>query len=204
MAEVTSPWEHRLCTERLCLRAPEAGDAEGLYALFADAEVMQGLGRERVPTVEDVGAIIEGMIGDWRTDGVGAFIIETASSERQVVGQAGLMIFDTRDWTPSNWVEAGRAAQPELGWALTRAYWGNGYATEAAAAIRDWAHERPNIDCLVSLISPDNVRSQRVAERLGAIPTETVTPADSKRTTVVWRHRVLSSGTRRRQLGSCA
>jgi len=149
---------------------------------------MQGLGRERLSTVEDVRAMIEGMIGGWRTDWVGAFIIETASSDRQVVGQAGLMIFDTRDWTPSNWAKAGRHAQPELGWALTRAYWGQGYATEAAAAIRDWAHERPNIDCLVSLISPDNVRSRRVAERLGAIPTETVTPADSKRKAVVWRH----------------
>jgi len=149
---------------------------------------MQGLGRERVSTVEDVRAMIEGMIGGWRTDGVGAFVIETASSDRRVVGQAGLMIFDTRDWTPSNWAKAGRHAQPELGWSLTRAYWGQGYATEAAAAIRDWAHERPNIDCLVSLISPDNVRSRRVAERLGAIPTETVTPADSKRKAVVWRH----------------
>jgi hypothetical protein len=59
---------------------------------------------------------------------------------------------------------------------------------EAAAAIRDWAHERPNIDRLVSLISPDDVRSQRIAERLGAIPTETVTPAHSKRTTVVWTY----------------
>jgi RimJ/RimL family protein N-acetyltransferase len=97
------------------------------------------------------------------------------------------MIFDRRDWTPSTWAKAGSHAQPELGWALTRAHWGHGYATEAAAAIRDWAHERRNIDRLVSLISPDNVRSQRVAKRLGAMPTKTVTPA-SKRTTVVWRH----------------
>jgi RimJ/RimL family protein N-acetyltransferase len=71
---------------------------------------------------------------------------------------------------------------------LTRAHWGYGYATEAAAAIRDWAHERPTIDRLVSLISPHNVRSQRVAERLGAMPTESVTPADSRQTTVVWRY----------------
>ena len=59
---------------------------------------------------------------------------------------------------------------------------------EAAAAIREWAHKCRPIKRLVSLISPDNVRSQRVAERLGAIAAETVTPADSKRTTVVWRY----------------
>jgi RimJ/RimL family protein N-acetyltransferase len=180
--------EHRLYTERLCLRVPAPQDAEDLYDLFSDAEVMHGLGRERVSAVEDVRAIIEGMLDGWRTDGVGAFVFETAAADPQVVGQAGVMIFDTRDWTPSTWAQAGTHAQPELGWALTRAFWGHGYATEAAAAIRDWAQKRPHVERLVSLISPDNVRSQRVAERLGAIPTETVTPADSRRATVVWRH----------------
>lgn len=135
--------------------------------------------------------IEEGMLGGWRTDGLGAFVLETAGTDRQVVGQAGLMIFDTRDWTPSTWAKAGSHAQPELGWALARPHWGNGYATEAAAAIRDWALERPNVDRLVSLISPDNVRSRRVAEKLGAIPTETVTPAHSKRTTIVWTHQAI-------------
>ena len=189
MAHDTS-WEHlRLSTDRLCLRAWTRKDAKALYDLFADPEVMQGLGKDPVSAVEDVRAMIEAGIGGWRTDGLGPFILETSASDRQVVGQAGLMIFDTRDWTPSTWAKAGSNAQPELGWALTRAHWGHGYATEAAAAIRDWAHERPKIDRLVSLITPDNVRSQRVAERLGAIPTETITPADSKRTTVVWTHR---------------
>jgi RimJ/RimL family protein N-acetyltransferase len=69
------------------------------------------------------------------------------------------MIFDTRDWTPSTWAQAGKHAQPELGWALTRAFWGHGYATEAAAAIRDWAQKRSRVERLVSLISPDNARS---------------------------------------------
>jgi RimJ/RimL family protein N-acetyltransferase len=85
--------------------------------------------------------MIEGMIGGWRTDGLGAFVLETTATGQQVVGQAGLMIFDTRGWTPSTWVKAGSHAQPELGWALIRAHWGRGYATEAAAAIREWAHE---------------------------------------------------------------
>jgi RimJ/RimL family protein N-acetyltransferase len=188
VADESSPWDLRLYTERLCLRVPASQDAEDLYGLFADAEVMQGLGKASVSAVEEVRAMIEeGMIG-WRTDGLGPFILESVATDRQVVGQAGLMIFDRRDWTPSTWAKAGGHAQPELGWALTRAHWGHGYATEAAAAIRDWARERRKIDRLVSLISPDNVRSQRVAERLGAIPTETVTPADSKRTTVVWTH----------------
>jgi RimJ/RimL family protein N-acetyltransferase len=149
---------------------------------------MHGLGKEPVSTLEEARAMIDGGLGGWRTDGLGPFILETAATDRQVVGQAGLMIFDTRGWTPSTWANAGGDAQPELGWALIRAHWGHGYATEAAAAIREWAYACRSIDRLVSLISSDNVRSQRVAGRLGAIPAETVTPLDSRRKTVVWRH----------------
>jgi RimJ/RimL family protein N-acetyltransferase len=189
VAHDTSCWERlRLYKDRLCLRTPTPRDAEALYDLLADPEVMHELGKEPVSALEEARARIEEGIGGWRTDGLGPFILETAAADRRVVGQAGLMIFDTRGWTPSSWANAGSHAQPELGWALIRAHWGHGYATEAAAAIRDWAHDWRSIDRLVSLISSDNVRSQRVAERLGAIPTETVRPVDSKRKTVVWRH----------------
>jgi RimJ/RimL family protein N-acetyltransferase len=195
VARNTASWEPpSLYTERLCLRAPAPHDAEALYDLFADEEVMEGLGKEPVSAVEDVRAMIEGMIRGWRTDGLGAFILETAATGRQLVGQAGLMIFDTRGWTPSTWARAGSHAQPELGWAVIRAHWGHGYATEAALAIRDWARESRSISGLVSLITPDNVRSQRVAQKLGATPTETVTPMDSRRKAVVWRHPPASSG----------
>ena len=68
-----------------------------------------------------------------------------------------------------------------------RAHCGHGYATEAAAAIRSWAYEFRPIDRLVSLIA-GNTRSQRVAERLGAIPGEAVTPVDSGPQAVVWKH----------------
>ena len=188
VAHDTPSWE-QICisTERLCLRTPTSQDAEAMHELFADPVVMHGLNREPVSELDETRAMIEGGMDGWRTDGLGPFILETAI-DRRMVGQAGLMIFDTRDWTPSTWTSAGSHAQPELGWALIRAHWGFGYATEAAAAIRDWAYESRSIDLLVSLISPNNVRSQRVAERLGATPTETVTPADTKKKTVVWRH----------------
>lgn len=188
MARDTSPWEQiSFFTDRLCLRPPTPEDAAALHKLFADPVVMHGLSREPVSELNETRAMIEGGLNGWGTDGLGPFILETAI-DRRVVGQAGLMIFDTRDWAPSTRTSAGDHAQPELGWALIREHWGFGYATEAAAAIRDWACESRSIDLLVSLISPDNDRSQRVAERLGARPTETVTPAHTKQKTVVWRH----------------
>jgi RimJ/RimL family protein N-acetyltransferase len=189
VAHNAKSWEGlRLYTDRLRLRTPTPRDADALYDLFKDPDVMHGLGKEPVSGPEQARAIVEEWIAAWRTDALGPFIIETAATNRRVVGEAGLMIFDTRGWTPSTWANAGRHAQPELGWALIRAHWGHGYATEAVAAIRVWAHEFRSIEQLVSLISPDNVRSQRVAERLGAVATETVIPVDSGRKTVVWKH----------------
>jgi RimJ/RimL family protein N-acetyltransferase len=189
VADDPSSWQQlRLYTERLCLRVPTSGDAEALYDLFADLEIMHALGKEPVSSLEEAHAMTEDGIAGWRTGGSWPFVLETASAHERVVGQAGLMIFDTRDWTPSTRADAGSHAQPELGWALIREHWGRGYATEAASAIRDWAKERRPDDRLVSLITPDNVRSQRVAERLGAVPAETVTPSDSGRTAVVWRY----------------
>jgi RimJ/RimL family protein N-acetyltransferase len=188
VAHHTPSWEQIfLSTERLCLRMPTPQDAKALHELFADPVVMHGLNRNPVSKLDETRAMIEGGVDGWRTDGLGPFILETAT-DRRIVGQAGLMIFDTRGWTPSTWTNAGSHAQPELGWALMRAHWGFGYATEAAAAIRDWAYESPSIDLLVSLISPNNARSQRVAERLGATPTETVTPPHTRQETVVWTH----------------
>ena len=68
-----------------------------------------------VSAAEEARAVIEEWIAAWRTDGIGPFIIETAAADLQVVGQAGLMIFHTRGWTPSTWADAGSHAQLELG-----------------------------------------------------------------------------------------
>jgi RimJ/RimL family protein N-acetyltransferase len=183
-----SSWEQiHIQTERLLLRPPTLEDATAMHELFADSVVMQGLNREPVADLGESRGMIEGGLDGWRSDGVGPFVVETAADHR-AVGWAGVMIFDTRGWTPSSWMSAGDHAQPELGWALMRRHWGLGYATEAASAIRDWAYDSRPIDVLVSLISPTNVRSQRVARRLGATPVESITPAHTMRETLVWRH----------------
>ncbi len=76
--------------------------------------------------------------------------------------------WDRRTWETSAYDLAAEHAQEELGWALVRSAWGNGYAMEAAQAVKSWCHRDRGIERLVSLIAPDNLRSQRVAEKLGA------------------------------------
>ena len=84
MPHGTSSWvQLRLYTDRLCLRTPSPLDAEALYDLFADPEVMHGLGKEPVAGLLDARAMIEEGIVGWRTDGLGPFIIETTETNRR-------------------------------------------------------------------------------------------------------------------------
>jgi [ribosomal protein S5]-alanine N-acetyltransferase len=55
----------------------------------------------------------------------------------------------------------------EIGYHLRRDFWGQGLATEAAIACRDWAFANLKTDRLISLIRPENLPSRRVAERNG-------------------------------------
>ena len=175
----------RLDTPRLVLRVPRLGDADAFAELLADAEVMRFLGGQTVPR-DSVPTVLQKWLRRWEANRFGPFVIERRQ-DRRVVGRAGLIVWDTRDWRNSTFADAGDHAQPELGWAIGRAYWGNGYATEAARAVRDWSRRERSVRRLISLINPANVRSQRVAERLGAVPTETVTLFDGS-PAVVWLH----------------
>lgn len=58
--------------------------------------------------------------------------------------------------------------EKELGWLVYDGHQGNGYAVEAAAALRDWAFALVGAEGLVSYIDRGNAASARVAERLGA------------------------------------
>lgn len=153
-----------LATERLFLRPPRRDDAEALLEFVGDEEVMRRIGDEPGGR-EKAEAFVDRWIKRWGRDEVGQFIVER---DRQLIGRVGLIVWDRRTWETSAYDLAGEHAQEELGWALVRRAWGNGYATEAAQAVKSWCHDERGINCLVSLIAPDNVRSQRVAEKLGA------------------------------------
>jgi ribosomal-protein-alanine N-acetyltransferase len=55
----------------------------------------------------------------------------------------------------------------EVGWSITPRRWGEGLAPEAARAAVDWGFQRAGLDRIVSFTMVDNLRSQRVMEKLG-------------------------------------
>lgn len=141
-----------LTTERLTLRAYTLEDFERLAALFETprARFMGGpLPRKQVWN----GWI--STIGQWSILGMGAWAVDlTATGE--CIGEVAI----TR---PLDYPET------ELGWLLYDGFEGFGYAFEAAQAAKAFALSSIRPLSLVSYIDPDNQRSIRLAERLGAV-----------------------------------
>jgi len=94
-------------------------------------------------------------IGAWALRGYGMWACERTDSGA-FIGSVG--IFQPLDWP-----------EPEIAYSLDRPFWGQGFATEAAAAARDWLFEHFPLARAASFIRPDNHASKRVVERLGAV-----------------------------------
>jgi len=59
----------------------------------------------------------------------------------------------------------------EIGWRLAKAYWGNGYATEAAQCALTFAFEQLHLDEVFSFASLANTKSEAVMQRIGMVNT---------------------------------
>jgi RimJ/RimL family protein N-acetyltransferase len=139
-----------LVTARLTLRAPTAVD----FPAYRD---MVGS-----PRAKYMGGPYDGWAA-W-----GMFCHEIACWE--MFGHGGLMIDRTKDGVCVGVVEINDGPlfpEKELGWMLYEGFEGQGYATEAAARLRDWAFVELGLPTLVSYFDPNNARSIAVAGRLG-------------------------------------
>jgi RimJ/RimL family protein N-acetyltransferase len=143
-----------LRTARLVLRGFGAADLDAWAAMEADPEVRRYRGNN-ARTRAEAWTAMESALGQWALRGYGLFALEFAA-DACFAGFAGIL-------HPADWPE------PELGYSLAQEFWGQGLATEAAGAARDWAFARHGFARLASFILPDNARSIRVAERLGAV-----------------------------------
>lgn len=153
-------------TERLVLRRLTPADLEEVAPIYGDAEVMRFIGDGSAWPPARTEQALARWHGFWEDDGFGQFAVRRLEDGR-VVGDVGLLAWDPAAWRPGSRVRIGPEAEIEIGWTLAREFWGRGYATEAATAIRDWALGSLEIARLVSLIQPENERSIRVAEKLG-------------------------------------
>jgi RimJ/RimL family protein N-acetyltransferase len=125
--------------------------------IFWDPEVVE---RKQVTLREEPGGVdlalknTRAMRRQWELRGYGQWsVIERLTGH--VIGCVGLY-HPEREWPGI-----------DLGWVFHRSRWGNGFATEAATAALGWAWAHTRIDRIISLIAPHDLRSIRVATKIG-------------------------------------
>jgi [ribosomal protein S5]-alanine N-acetyltransferase len=144
-----------LTTKRLFLRHFHILDAEPMYRIFGDAQVMHfGDGAQTEEWVHNW--LITCLERYYQTWGFGPYAV-VESRRQEVIGYCGLFLFPDINGRP----------EVEIGYRLKRAAWGQGYATEAALAVRDYAFTTLCLKRLIALIDPSNTTSIRVAEKIG-------------------------------------
>jgi RimJ/RimL family protein N-acetyltransferase len=143
-----------LRTPRLTLRPWRELDRDAFAALNADPEVSLDLGGPLTRAASD--AKLDRYRTTFERHGFTRWAVEDA--RQHFVGYAGVM--------PS---PSGHPLGPhaDIGWRLVRAAWGQGYASEAAAAALADAFGRIGLREVLAYTSDDNARSQAVMQRLG-------------------------------------
>ncbi len=161
-----------LVTARLVLRPPAPRDWDAFHDfMMSDRSTAFGshknLGRAfRAFAAE---------IGHWQIFGYGMWAV-TRQGDDTCLGLVG-------PWTPPDWPER------EVGWMiLSPAAEGTGIATEAARAAISHAYDVLGWESVVSYIGPENHRSIRLAEKLGARLDPAAPQIDAASPVLVYRH----------------
>jgi len=150
-----------LTTQRLVLREMTDADLDHIAALFGDEEVMRYYPKPM--TRDEARSWIEWNQRLYRSHGFGLWAMVLRETG-EFAGDCGL--------TPQ-YVDGIR--EIEVGYHVRTSLQGQGYATEAAAAARDFARDTLFLNRLIAIIDPANVPSQRVAEKIGLRPEKRAT-----------------------------
>lgn len=163
---MTPPTLH---TARLTLRAPIMADFPAYAALMASPRAV-GMGGP-FDELQAWGMFCH-EIACWYLFGHGGMTI----ARRDTGETVGLVEINAGPLFP----------ETELGWQLHDGQEGQGFATEAARALLDWAFATLPLQSLVSYTGPENLASQAVARRLGAVIDPGAVVQDEG--DIVWRH----------------
>ena len=142
-------------TPRLVLRRPVLEDLDDLWALYCDPEITRYI-PDAPKTYQEAREELE-----WHRNGhphnpnLGLWATIHKDTGK-FIGRCGLL-----PWTIEDQQEI------EVAYTIARAFWGQGLASEAASAILQYAFNTLKLLRLVCLIDPDNIASQRIAEKIG-------------------------------------
>lgn len=140
-------------TSRLVLRPFTAEDAIPLHQILSVPGVLQYYPSSDPPDLERVERLIKNQLDHWAQHGYGWWAVET-ESKNTLIGWSGLQYLPETD-------------EIEVGYLLSKSYWGNGLATESAKAGIDYGFNQLEIEEIIGIVHPENFASQRVLEKIG-------------------------------------
>jgi len=170
----------RLESTRLVLRRMAPADLPFYTRIHALPDVAANLypgGRPRSP--DETAAWLKATLASYEQRALG-YLAVLRKADGALIGRCGLMDLAVESTVPERGLRKGwfgREEAPtgialtyecELGYTFDPAVWGQGYATEAACCVRDYARDVLGLSYVISAILPQNARSRRVAERAGA------------------------------------
>jgi RimJ/RimL family protein N-acetyltransferase len=148
-------------TERLSLRRHRVEDFADSAALWADPVVVRHIGGKPFAEEASWGRLLR-YIGHWEALGFGYWVVREKATGR-FIGEVGFADFKRA-------VDPSFGDAPEMGWVLTPAVHGRGYASEAVNAALAWAARHFGASQrVVCMIDPDNQASLRLAARCGFV-----------------------------------
>ncbi len=161
----------RIETDRLILRMPRPSDTSPYAETLADPIRSKYIGGPY--SYDDAREELHYLEADWATAGLGGWCVELRHTGRF----AGVVAINNPQHFP----------EIELGWTFQAFAEGFGYAREAVTPMRRYAFDEIGLKTAVSYIDPQNTRSIRLAERLGAsLDKKARTPDDDP--CLVYRH----------------
>ncbi|MEK4043284.1 GNAT family protein [Paenibacillus sp. FSL H8-0048] len=142
-----------LRTERLVLRQMSTTDSASLFAIWSDPEVTRFMNisnfTDECQAVEMI-ELLDKLAGENQAI---RYSITEAESGR-IIGSCGYNMLDYDN------------AKTEIGYDLSREYWGKGYAPEALRALIDYAFDTLGFNRIEAKVEPANINSIKVLQKL--------------------------------------
>ena len=140
-------------TARLVLREYTHDDFEAIFEILSDAETMRHYPK---PYDEEMTRLwIERNIERYKKYGFGLWAV-TLKETGKFIGDCGITIQNIDG-----------EFLPEIGYHIHKKHWRQGFGSEAASAVRDWAFENTEYNCLYSYMKYTNVESYSTAASIG-------------------------------------
>lgn len=139
-------------TKRLFIRPLQKTDIDQIELLLADPDTMKFID---APKNRDEAKLqLEHWMADYKKDGFG--FLAFMDSEHKFIGYGGFLrqVVEGQEYI-------------ELGYCISKSCWGQGYATEAALALKEYGLNVLKLPRLISIIHENNTASLRVASKIG-------------------------------------